>query len=64
MAAPNVNGRLELTGVHQKPPASLETRLPWKFDNAFYIHQTQKLLCWKAKLSLEFLFGSILKVKI
>ena len=24
MAAPNVNGRLHLTGVHQKPPASLE----------------------------------------
>ena len=23
MAAPNVNGRLHLTGVHQKPPASL-----------------------------------------
>jgi len=23
MAAPNVNGRLQLTGVHQKPPASL-----------------------------------------
>ena len=22
MAAPNVNGRLNLTGVHQKPPAS------------------------------------------
>ena len=22
MAAPNVNGRLHLTGVHQKPPAS------------------------------------------
>ena len=23
MAAPNMNGRLHLTGVHQKPPASL-----------------------------------------
>jgi len=24
MAAPNMNGRLHLTGVHQKPPASLQ----------------------------------------
>ena len=24
MAAPNMNGRFHLTGVHQKPPASLE----------------------------------------
>ena len=26
MAAPNVNGRLHLTGVHQKPPAYLDCR--------------------------------------
>ena len=24
MAAPNMNGRLHLTGVHQKPPASFK----------------------------------------
>ena len=27
MAAPNVNDRLHLTGVHQKPPASLYTMI-------------------------------------
>ena len=27
MAAPNVNGRLQLTGVHQKPPTSLAKNL-------------------------------------
>ena len=28
MAAPNVNGRLHLTGVHQKPPAYFLILLP------------------------------------
>ena len=26
MAAPNVSGRLHLTGVHQKPPASFDKK--------------------------------------
>ena len=26
MAAPNVSGRLHLTGVHQKPPASIDKK--------------------------------------
>ena len=27
MATPNVNGRLHITGVHQKPPASFQKPL-------------------------------------
>ena len=30
MAAPNVNGRLHLTGVHRKPPASLENKMNFR----------------------------------
>ena len=39
MAAPNVNGCLHLTGVHRKPPASLDTKcfifyliLTWEYS--------------------------------
>ena len=33
MAAPNVNGRLLLTGVHQKPPSSIATFRPERLVN-------------------------------
>ena len=37
MAARNVNGRLELTGVYQKPPASfLMKKNKLEFCNIFY----------------------------
>ena len=35
MAAPNVNGRLHLTGVHKKPPASLA--LYHLFDSSVFL---------------------------
>ena len=35
MRAPNVNGRLHLTGVHQKPPASFKNVVKKYFFYAF-----------------------------
>ena len=50
MAAPDVNGRLHLTGVHQKPPASLLERdsegiffprkIVYSFEPYMYLHNT------------------------
>ena len=39
MAAPNVNGRLHLTGVHQKPQASFDTIISY---DVFYDKNNMK----------------------
>ena len=49
MAAPNVNGRLHLTGVHQKPPASLDHSVLIRFKEGVneYIIKLKFSLVWE-----------------
>ena len=42
MAAPNVNGRLHLTGVYQKSPASFKSKLPETREFKGTCHITKK----------------------
>ena len=68
MAAPNMNGRLHLTGVHQKPPASFpvsQTRFVkgvYSIDSPFLpvknkiVHQENKNILGKILLFVVFLF--------
>ena len=36
MTDPNVNGRLHLTGVHQRPPASLKIRYITLIESLYF----------------------------